>query len=329
VADLPLQLGKSRPRIFDNDFSRRPAHNHNMKRFAAAFALLVLLLLVPIPHVGKVMDSIGDMLHAPLFAVLAFASFHLLRKHLSSSAVYPAAICLVVVSIFAALTEWMQLLTGRTPSGQDLFADICGVTMGVLAAVAVATPRRGIRVAFSLAAVSLFAIAIRAPVAVLVDVARQRSEMPVLGSFERAGEVLRWAAKESSVSRDPDHATSGSWSLRVDLRPGIYPGTSLPLLPPDWSGFDSLVAEVWLAGAESLRIVVKVTDRAHNNEHEDRFQRAVVLSPGANTIRIPLAEIAAAPSTRQLDMQRVATLSFFTVRLKIPRTLYLDNVRLQ
>ncbi len=300
-----------------------------MKRYAAAFALLLLLLLVPIPPVGKVMNSIGDMLHAPLFAILAYTSFHLLRKHRAPSLLFTAVICLVVVSVFAALTECLQLFTGRTPSGQDLFTDICGVAVGVLVAVAVATPRRRIRLALCLAAVALFTIAVSKPVAVLIDVARQRSEMPVLGSFERAGEDFRWAAKESSVLRDPTHVTSGSWSLRVDLRPGIYPGISLPLLPPDWSGFDSLLADVWLAGAESLRIVVKVTDRAHNNEHEDRFQRAVVLSPGANTIRIALAEVAAAPRNRQLDMQRVATLSFFTVRLKTPRTLYLDNVRLQ
>ena len=290
-----------------------------VKRIAVATALLILALLIPIPPVGKVMNSIGDMLHAPLFAALAYVVFRMLHNRMSLSVVNAAVICLVCLSVFAGLTELTQALTGRTPSWQDLLADICGVAVGVLGAAAVATPRRANRVALSLVAAAMLMLAIAEPVSVLVDTARQRSEMPMLASFERAGELSRWSAKESSTSRAESHATSGSWSLRLDLRPGIYPGIALGHLPPNWSGHNELVADIWLAGREPLRMVVKVTDRSHNNEHEDRFQRAVVLSPGANTVRIALSDIVAAPRNRRLDLRRVATLSFFAVKLQSPR----------
>ncbi len=300
-----------------------------LRRFAAAIALLMLALLVPIPPVGKVMNSVGDMLHAPLFAALAYVAFRTLHNRMKSSAFIAAVTCFACLGIFAALTELMQGLTDRTPSWQDLLADICGVAVGVLLAVAVESPRRTTRVTLSIAAAAMFMLAIAEPVSVLIDTARQRSEMPVLASFERAGEISRWNAKESSTARDKSHATSGSWSLRVDLHPGTYPGIALRHLPPNWSGHNEMMTDIWLAGSEPMKIVVKVTDRTHNNEHEDRFQRTVTLSPGANTIRIALADIATAPRHRSLDLHRVATLSFFAVKLTSPRTVYLDNVHLQ
>ena len=300
-----------------------------MKRFAAVLALLMILLLIPVPPVGTVINSIGDMLHAPLFACLSLALFRLLHQRWSKSVSITAAISWILASAVAALPELLQLLTGRTPSSQDLFADICGVSIGVFVAIAVASPQRRRRVTFLLAAAIVLAIAISRPVSILIDVARQHSEFPVLGSFERTSETSRWTAKESQIQRVSEHATSGNWSLQVDLHPGIYPGTSLPHLPADWSEFDELTTDIWLDGSEPLRIVVKVTDRSHNNEHEDRFQRGFVLKPGANHLRIPLGDIQNAPLHRQLELQRVATLSYFTVRLASPRTLFLDNVYLR
>jgi VanZ family protein len=300
-----------------------------MKRFLAFFALLTLLLLIPMPPVGKITNSIGDMLHVPLFACLSFASFQLLRQRRTGTVIVIAVTCWFGTIVFAALTELMQWATGRTPSRHDFFADICGVSIGVLLALAIAWPSRRWRIACSLAAVLLLVIAVTRPASILIDVARQHSEMPVLASFERAGEISRWTTKESRIARVAEHATSGAWSLRVDLRPGTYPGTSLPFLPSDWSAYDALVSDVWLAGTEPLRIVVKVTDRDHNNQHEDRFQRTFVLSPGANSIEIRLADIENAPQHRRLNIQEVATLSYFTVRLPFPRTLFLDNVHLR
>jgi VanZ family protein len=300
-----------------------------MRRFAALLALLVVLLLIPMPPAGKVINSVGDMLHVPLFACLSFVLFRLVHQRFPRATAGAAAMTWVLSVAVAALTELMQVMTGRTASGHDLFADVCGVTTGVLAAAAVASATRRWRILLIAVAACAMGIAIVRPARVLMDIVRQRTEMPVLGSFERAGETSRWVAKESRLERASVHASAGTWCLKVDLQPGTYPGASLPLVPPDWSAYDELVTDIWLEGPEPLRIIVKVTDRAHNNEHDDRFQRAFLLVPGANTIRVPLVDIETAPRHRLLDLQRVATLSYFATRLPSPRNLYLDNIHLR
>jgi len=114
----------------------------------------------------------------------------------------------------------------------------------------------------------------------------------------------------------------------MELQPGVYPGAALRWPVPDWSPYDELVFELCLDQGAPLDLVVKIVDATHNGEYEDRFHRKLRLEPGTREFRISLAEVAASPRGRQLDLRRIASLQFFTSKLGSARRVYLDNVHL-
>jgi hypothetical protein len=58
------------------------------------------------------------------------------------------------------------------------------------------------------------------------------------------------------------------------------------------------------------------------------FNGRYLIAPGWNDLRIPIAEIRAAPTERALDLANLSQMVIFTVDLAHPRRLYLDRVRL-
>jgi hypothetical protein len=231
-----------------------------------------------------------------------------------------------VLAVAAGLAvEVLQELVGREATRADLQADAAGAAAGVLAGWSAGAPGRALRMALAGAA----ALAGCAwPTLRLVDVARQRRDPARLGRFEDALELDRWSFDRSRGGRSREHATEGRFALRVELRPGRYPGAGLTAPPPDWSAFARLSADVFLEGGTPLELRVKVEDESHNHQLSDRFQRVITLPPGASRIEIPLEDVAGGPHGRRLDLEHVAHLHFFAVDLRAPRVFFVDNVTL-
>lgn len=164
---------------------------------------------------------------------------------------------------------------------------------------------------------------------VLTDACLQRLAMPQVASFEHPLELSRWTARECRVRRVRGHATHGSWALRLDMQPGVYPGIGTRYPLPDWSRYEELVFDIELDEGPPLDIIVKIEDEQHNHEHYDRFHRRVRLLPGRRRVRVALSGVVAAPRGREMDLRCISFLQFFTVHLDSPRTLYLDNIRLR
>ena len=291
-------------------------------------ALVLGALLAPFPPAGRPVDALTDLTHVPLFAAVAAGAAQWLRRRRVRSVA-----SLVLAWIFAVtlglVIEVLQKLVGREASLGDLWADAAGAAAGVCLA-ATAAPfrpprRRGLWWAAAAAAALLGSAW---PGLRLGDVARQRLRPSRLGTFEDGLELDRWSFDGSRAARSQDHATEGRYSLRVELRPGRYPGAGLTSPPPDWSAFAAVRCDLYLEGDAPLDLRVKVEDTEHNGQFSDRFQRVVRVSPGASRVEIPLADVAAGPRGRRLDLSHVAQLRFFAVDLEGPRVLFLDGLTL-
>ncbi len=152
---------------------------------------------------------------------------------------------------------------------------------------------------------------------------------PLIGSFEDKTELGRWGTKDATLALSHRHATSGRRSAEVRLLPGVYPGVNSDYFYGDWRGYQSLAFDVYLPDSNPLRLSMRIDDRHHNQEHTDRYNHTFTLAPGLNRIRVPLADVAAAPATRPMDMSAITVICLFAYRLETPRTIYLDNIRLQ
>jgi hypothetical protein len=289
---------------------------------------VALVLLIPLPQGSRATAAVLDLLHAPLFAVLAYAAARHWHLRRGGSIARIAAGIWLGLSIAGGAIEGAQLLVERSPGWQDAAANTLGAAAGSLTFVALRTRRRTAVVLVAVA-VPLLGIASSRPVVTLVDHYRQMRDPALLGSFEDDLELSRWSPHEAAIERSREHVAHGRWSLRVGLTTATYTGVGSRHLPRDWSRYDELVFDVTLDDGPDLMLITKVYDEPHNLETEDRFNRGLRLSAGRQRLRVPLAEIAAAPRGRRMDLTRVASLQFFTVRPPEARTLWFDSIRLE
>ncbi len=229
--------------------------------------------------------------------------------------------------IAGALVEVLQGLIGRTRELADVGRDLLG---GALAGVFWAPGRFSLRPrSRRLLQGAVLAVLLLCAWPLLRAVADEtiaRLQFPVLSSFNTPFEAERWSGRAARTV-DPDRQ-----ALRLDLGTGKYSGVSLRKFPGDWRGYRSLVLQLHLPGAAPLAITVRIHDRRHRangSPYDDRFNRTFTLHPGDNRLVIDLAEVAAAPKGRTMDLARISKMGLFATRLPQPAVLYLDEVRLE
>ncbi|MCA9246147.1 MAG: VanZ family protein [Planctomycetales bacterium] len=291
--------------------------------------LLGTMLLLPLAARNRLEHALFDGVHAPLFAVLAIAIFVLLRLVVENRPILCAFTGFLLASGMGAILEVAQSYVGRSSSVPDAIANILGAAAGALWTLTTAYgpwPRR----AFAVAGTFCLLVAEIPPASMLADVLVQRRQLPRVASFESFLEMSRWHPRECGWTRVEEHATEGRFALRVELaREGKYPGPIMIDPGANWTGHDYFRCDLWLDGEEPLPLIVKIEDAAHNGDFHDRFHQSFVLLPGPNYLKISLAEVAAAPRDRQLDLSTVKMVQFFTRRPASARTIYLDNLRLE
>ncbi len=290
--------------------------------------VVVGLLLVPLPAETRLAKIVIDTGHTPLFALLTVLMLWPFRHRPPRTQRWAAVGVAALLVVFAGGSEFIQHFTGRGPSWRDIFANFCGIAAGLLWMLRRSATRTLRSRGLAAAAVATIVVGELAPLAALADFVWQHWQVPVLASFESSSELLRWDGNRSRLARVQTHASEGNWALRVELRPGEYPGAALDP-PANWSRYEELRLDVFLDAGPPLPLIVKIEDRLHNLEPEDRFDRLFQLEPGENHLRIPLADVAAAPRERAMDLSQIAFMQIFTLDLEHPRTIYLDNIRLR
>jgi hypothetical protein len=306
-------------------------------------ALVVALLLIPVPIVTRQGAALMDLAHAPLFALVTLVAFFQLPPVLRS---VPSAIAIgVTLTIVSGMIELAQEMTGRSSSWADLWANVLGVTAALCAALAresTSARRRGLLTA---SAALAFVVASVPGSITYWDAWRQKRDLPMIASFEDRFEMSRWRFQSAEGRLAHEHVTAGQQSLRVDLHAGKYPGALMIWTPYNWRGAvrkatgaspgsstpaADLVFDVWLSDGPPLDVMIKILDLYHSyRERSDRYERPTRVPAGRHQVRIPLDEIANAPATRQMDLSQIRVLQFYVEWLGEPRTLFVDNIHLE
>jgi hypothetical protein len=169
---------------------------------------------------------------------------------------------------------------------------------------------------------------------VVVLAYRQRqAAFPVLCDFRSAWLRPFLNARHTAIrAAEPPVAWQshrGRPVVRVTLWAGGTPALILGEVCPDWTGYDRLVFEAFSDSLQPREVELRIDDYRHDNSYTDRFNRTLVVQPGANRFAIPLAEIEHAPRGRTLDLRRVRSLTLFLAEPSRTCTLYLDAFRLE
>ncbi len=150
-----------------------------------------------------------------------------------------------------------------------------------------------------------------------------------LFDFEKESELdlLRWKCGVM-MERDRNHATSGLYSLRLEMYGNDeYPGFNARI-EESWVGAGKLLVDVYNPASSKLLLSYRIDDQKESPSYAERANGRLVVLPGQNTLSLDLANMRTSGSRRLLDLDRICSLYFFVQRPEGKITLYLDNMRL-
>ncbi len=234
--------------------------------------------------------------------------------------------------VLGVAVELAQAVSGGNGDLWDVLRDAGGAFF-VAIILAARDPALSARARTALAVVAILVLGpFTFPLlAALYDEALARAQFPILASFESARELSRFQFGEDYNARlvstldDEGRPTS---AVQLSLPPGKYPGVVLSYFPGDWRGLRAL--RLLLVNREPVpyEMVVRIDDAGYDYklDMDDRYTRSFVLSPGANRLEIPLADVATAPRGRRFDLGQVRSLLVYAVDLARPREIIIGPI---
>lgn len=261
-----------------------------------AILLPALALFAALPSNPIILAVLNDTAHAPVFALLALVWLRLLAVRIRWTTTTRYAVAFALTAATGGAVELLQSLIGRDAEWGDLASDALGALAAIGGAVAVAGRRwLGGAIFAAATACALFPLG-EAALAYL----ERRSQFPTVLDFDSRLDWYFLRTRAVTVE-------SGAGCTIFRITGGSWPGVTHAEPEPDWRGRTALVVDVANLGGEPLDLTLRVHDQAHDNRSADRFNRRFELAPRARArVSIPLAEIAAAPQGRELDLAHVA-----------------------
>lgn len=110
---------------------------------------------------------------------------------------------------------------------------------------------------------------------------------------------------------------------------GKYPGISYSHFWQDWSMYQRLSIDIFLASNHPSIATLRINDKEHNTHYEDRFNYKINLNPGLNSLKIDLRDIQNSPANRLMNLEAMQRIILFETDPTRSKRLYIDNIRLE
>lgn len=310
--------------------------------------LLGLLALpwIPIPSDTHLWKALNDFGHVPLYGGVAIILLFLARQFGEPrgwSLVSQYTIAVMGVVLLGVVSEGIQVWM---PSRHSELADFLRDVVGAVCALGIflthdrhlagkwvvwqQAPRKHL----VYAGVGLLVVIALSPVGVWTYAYWDRAtRFPSLVQFSSGWEMMFVKGRDCAVQIVPP--PSGWKKSQVDTvghmvcSPARYPGIRLEESYPDWRGFSHFRIEVYSELPVARSLTIRIDDAHHHHEYADRFNQAVIISPGLNHIHILLDDIRHAPLGRELDLGAIKNVMLFAISPPEEFSLYVDNIRLE
>jgi hypothetical protein len=289
----------------------------------AAAVIVFTVIFGDLPGHGKYVGVLQDSCHAPAFGALSVIALILLARWSKAPRLLlmQSATVVLAMLVLGVTTELVQALFGRDAELDDVVSDAVGSlgATGVWTLLQLRTSRepaaRAGRLVAVVVCIATFGYWVQPIVTCAAAYWHRAAQFPVLAPFtsQRDFYFLRSGGAEFRIVTTPGSAGGAAdTALEVDLGQGRWPGITLFEPAPDWHRYRILAIDLGNPGSRSLALHVRVNDRAHNDEFDDRFNESLSVLPGTRTTyRIPLEKIASSPHGRRMDMSRVAAVILF------------------
>lgn len=307
-----------------------------MRNIVLIITLIMSVMLFadnPIDSSSRLYQGLWNTGHLFFFAFLTWLL--ITQTYLSErSWLKMLVVSLVFSLLLGGLIEIVQFLVGRYMEWQDLFTDMLGALFGFLVVqFSVPVERRfTVRPVIILLSIIVLSMTFYPVFSIVRDNQKMQADFPVIADFESEDTLVRWDNEDvSKFEIDYQLYTKGESSVLVEFTTGDYPGVSLEVVYPDWSGYNFFDVSVHNDQNENLDIEIKVYDHLHKRtgyNYGDRFNHVVNLHPGWNTLKIKLLDVFHAPKGRSMNLDDIAGFSLFIHDPDEIKTIHLDDIHL-
>lgn len=270
--------------------------------------------------------NLGHVLLFILFTFVLFKDWQWIKKR---KLIIQWALILIAAFVLALSTEIAQLFFLRQFDWMDIFRDLSGCIIGMLLLNKIKISAQKTVFTIKFFVIILLVLITASPLFLsFIDEYTAYRQFPLLAGFETSLEIDRWKA-DGNIIISTSIAKTGKASLKIEFTTKKYSPVTLIHSLGKWEGFDSLKFSIYNPDSEPIRIVCRIHDNKHSlhdNAFNDRFNRSFSLKSGWNNKTIPLKDVLDTPKTRQMDMNKIEQISFFSIELPVPRIVYIDDV---
>lgn len=313
-----------------------------------ALALLVTLvavaLLLELPDYTRLWRDLQNSGHALLFGTVAIAALTVTRYLLAGRLVgrlTPYLIAFALTVLMGAGVELVQLFSSRDSDLFDLLIDAVGAAsfLGIHAIFDSSLTdiwskqKRGLKVLTGTICVVMLLTAFTHPILQTVVWYKKSVNFPTLASFGSRWDRNFLHAQQATldiVGAPKDWPTDHNRGVgKLTFSASEYSGLLVIEPCPNWSKFDYLCFDIFSESDSSLVLTLKIDDRDHNGDYDDRFNEAITVAPGINEYRIPLVQIQSAPEDRDMNLRQIAGIWLFASHPPEGLTIFLDDFHLE
>lgn len=296
-----------------------------------AGALIFLVIDGPGYNASRSIRTGWDLGHAVLFILFTYILYRDWKKFRDKALILQWVLVLSFTALLAVATEGIQYYAGRQFDLFDILRDLSGSVIGMLLLgnVGVGGKKAG-SLTRVLLIIILAGITTRSFLLSIADEYIAARQFPVLANFETPFEIGRWRA-DGEISISSNISRSADSSLKIEFTKKMFSPVTMKYSLGNWEGCDTLKFSFCNPDTADLEVVCRVHDKEHikhGNAYLDRFNRSFILKEGWNTFAVPVSELQNAPSTREMNLNRIEEISFFSISLPAPRTAYLDDLLL-
>jgi VanZ family protein len=294
-------------------------NSDRLKIFGYVFIFFLLIgLLIPLPKVSMLVDSLENASHAVLFGLLAILLVFTNRNSSPRGRLLTYAAALLIVSSFGVTIEFLQKLTHRDFDVIDAIRDAGGAFAGLILCARYdgqlqpipAVRRRMFRFGAPFITLTIAALLLWPTVRNCAAYAFRNSLNSVLCDFSLPLQGQFIHLKNARLSTI---ISNGRCSGRLIFSPSNISGLAIGEPFPDWSRYDTLVLQLFNPRKETCRLSLRIHDIHHNQQYADRFSVQLIVPPGPQRIAVAALDIRKGPKTRLLDMKHIAGLMLFKV----------------
>ena len=298
-------------------------------------AVVVYIFTFQVRSRGLVLPSLQDSSHALVFGLathlllLIFVPTQPLTNAVRAK--YVLIICCSAF-LFGIFIELVQPLFGRDKSLLDASYDLAGCSAaGLFYWYKYAEHHRTKPTLLLIAWLQVLSCLIM-PASNVWIVLQRNLAAPMLVSFDALWEQsirsINDRTRLSIVNPPADWKHTGRVG-KFTFGFATYPGISFPYIYSDWSSYSTLAFAVYSEQNQTEVLHLRVHDTQHNQQYSDRYNQAIIITPGLNLIEIDLNKIKNSPKSRELDLSDIATIGLFMKKPKELVTLYIDNIELR